>query len=253
MEAEALRQQGRLTDAYAKYQELQRLAPNSPHVNDILAKLNAMRQNEELSRLQLAQAQTKYTEGMTLFAEKKYPDAIVRFQEALAINANHADATAQLALAQAEQQKIEAARLARQQQRQKTLPATSTATATQETTTTVAQSAPVEPAQITTVFNHPFTDGRITVRIGGDIVANEQLYTERRRRVINTLVREARPISVGHEFPAKNADVQVWITVPSLKIQEHHNISGVRFEPGTSHRLIVRYNATAKTFSYELN
>ena len=54
-------------------------------------------------------------------------------------------------------------------------------------------------------------------------------------------------------LPAKNADVQVWITVPSLKIQEHHNMSGVRFEPGSSHRLTVNYNAASKTFSYVLN
>lgn len=253
LEGDALLRQGRVTEAYAKYDELRRLAPNSPYVTNIVQKLNAIRQQEELSKLQLAQAQAKYAEGMTLFGEKKYADAIVRFQEALAINANHAEASAQLALAQDEQQKIEAARLARQQQRQKTLPATSTATATQETTTTVAQSAPAEPAQITTVFTHPFTDGRITVRIGGDIVANEQLYTERRRRVIGTLVREARPISTSRQFPPKNADIEVWITVPSQKIQEHHNISGVRFASGTSHRLIVRYNTTSKTFSYELN
>ena len=241
-----------MTDAYAKYQELQRIAPNSRYVNDILARLNAMRQHEELTRLQVAQAQAKYTEGMTLFTEKKYADAIVRFQEALAINANHAEASAQLVLAQAELQKIEAARLARQQQRQKTTQATTTvATATE--TTAPTQTVAAEPVQITTVFAHPFTDGRITVRIGGDIVANEQLYTERRRRVIGTLVREPRSISVGHEFPAKNADVEVWVTVPAQKVQEHHRISGVRFAPGSTHRLIVHYNATQKTFSYELN
>jgi tetratricopeptide (TPR) repeat protein len=251
LEGDALLRQGRIGEAYAKYEELRRLAPKSPYVSDIIQKLNAIRQQEELSKLQLAQAQAKYTEGMTLFGEKKYADAIVRFQEALAINANHADAGAQLALAQAEQQKIEAARLARQQ-RQKTAPATTTAATATQDTAPATQTVAAEPAQITTVFNHPFTDGNIIVRIGGDIVANEPLFTERRRRVINTLVRQPRPISAAREFPAKNADVQVWITVPSLKIQEHHSMTG-RFAPGSSHRLIVHYNATAKTFSYELN
>jgi sRNA-binding protein len=254
MEGDALVKQGRVTDAYKKYDELRRLAPNSPYVTDIVQKLNAIRQQDELSKQQLSQAQAKYVEGMTLFTEKKYPDAILRYQEALAINANHAEAAAQLAFAQAEQQKLDAARLARQQQRQRGTVATTTATATQEPTATVAQTtAAAEPAQVTTVFTHPFTDGQIIVRIGGDIVASEPLYVERRRRVINTLVRQPRPINVSRELPAKNADVQVWVTVPALKIQEHHVIPGVRLEPGSSHRLIVHYNAATKAFSYELN
>jgi len=253
IEGDALLQQGRVAEAYAKYDELRRLAPSSPYVTNIIEKINARRQQEEVTRLQAAQAQAKYTEGMTLLAEKKVPDAIARFQEALAIDPNHAGAAAQLALALAEQQKIDTGRLTRQQQREKgAVPTTTTTTVTRAETTTQAAPA-TEPAQITTVFTHPFTDGSIIVRIGGDIVANEPLFAERRRRIIGTVVREARAISVSREFPAKNADVQVWITVPQQKIQEHHNIGGVRFEPGSTHRLIVHYNATSKTFSYELN
>ncbi|HEV7243208.1 MAG TPA: protein kinase [Thermoanaerobaculia bacterium] len=255
LDGDALLRQGRVNEAFAKYEELRRLAPKSPYVANLMQKLNAIRQQEELSKQQITQAQTKYQEGMTLFSEKKYPDAIVRFQEALAINPNFFDATTQMTLAQAEQQKLDAARLTRQQQRLtgRTVP-TTTAIATRGETSAVTQTtAPAQPAQITTVFAHPFTDGNIIVRIGADIVASEPLFVERRRRVINTLVRQPRPISVSREFPAKNADVQVWITVPQLKIQEHHNIPAVRFEAGGSHRLIVRYNATAKSFAYELN
>jgi tetratricopeptide (TPR) repeat protein len=253
-EADALVHQQRYSEAYPKYKELQRLMPTSPHVNDMVQKLEAMRQQEELGKQQLAQAQAKYLEGMTFLGEKKYPDAIAKFQEALAINPNLPDATTQMTLAQAEQAKLDAARLLRQTQRQAgrtTPPPVATTTTTAPVTQTVAPVA--STAQITTVFTHPFTDGNIIVRIGADIVASEPLFTERRRRVFNTLVRQPRPISVSHEFPAKNADVQIWITVPQLKIQEHHNIPAVRFEPGGNHRLIVHYNATSKTFTYELN
>ena len=253
IEGDALIRQGRVTEAYVKYEELRRLAPSSPYVTNVYQQLNAIRQRDALTKLQSAQAQAKFTEGMTLFTEKNYPEAIARFQEALAIDPDHAEATAQLALAEAEQQKIATARTTRQQQRQQGSPATPTTTATREDTIATQTAAAADPAKITTVFAHPFTDGNIIVRIGGDIVASERLFTERRRRIIGTLVREARPISVSREFPAKNADVQVWVTVPSLKIQEHHNISGVRFEPGSSHRLIVHYNPASKTFSYELN
>ncbi|MGZ5442337.1 MAG: protein kinase domain-containing protein [Thermoanaerobaculia bacterium] len=256
LEGDALLRQGRVTDAYAKYDELRRLAPKSPYVTNIVQKLNAIRQQEEAGKQHLAQAQVKFQEGMTLFDEKNYPDAIARFQEALAIDPNLAEAAAQLTLAEAEQQKLDDARVVRQQRQQagrKAATATATSASSAEPSPATQTVAATQPATITTVFAHPFTDGNIIVRIGADIVASERLFTERRRRVIGTLVREARPISVSREFPAKNADVQVWVTVPQLKIQEHHNIPAVRFEPGGNHRLIVRYDATAKTFTYELN
>ena len=60
-------------------------------------------------------------------------------------------------------------------------------------------------------------------------------------------------MSVTRDFPAKNADVQIWVTVPSAQIQEHHTITAVRFEPGGNHRLTVRYDAAGKRFTYELN
>ncbi|MGZ5432579.1 MAG: protein kinase domain-containing protein [Thermoanaerobaculia bacterium] len=256
LEGDALLRQGRVTDAYAKYDELRRLAPKSPYVTNIVQKLNAIRQQEEAGKQHLAQAQVKFQEGMTLFDEKNYPDAIARFQEALAIDPNLAEAAAQLTLAEAEQQKLDDARVVRQQRQQagrKAATATATSASSAEPSPATQTVAATQPATITTIFAHPFTDGNIIVRIGADIVASERLFTERRRRVFGTLVREARPISVSREFPAKNADVQVWVTVPQLKIQEHHNIPAVRFEPGGNHRLIVRYDATAKTFTYELN
>ena len=255
LEGNALLRQGRVTDAYVKYDELRRLAPKSPYVTNIVQKLNAIRQQEEAGKQQLAQAQAKFQEGMTLFEEKNYSDAIAHFQEALAIEPNLAEAAAQLTLAEAELEKLDAARAARQQREPPgRTPARSTATASRdEAASTQQTAAAAEPATITTIFAHPFTDGNIIVRIGADIVASEPLFTERRRRFIGTLVREARPISVSREFPAKNADVQVWVTVPQLKIQEHHNIPAVRFESGGNHRLIVRYDAAAKTFTYELN
>jgi predicted Ser/Thr protein kinase/tetratricopeptide (TPR) repeat protein len=256
-EADALIRQGRVTDAYAKYVELQRLAPKSPYVNATLQKLNAIRQQEEISKQQIAQAQIKFDEGLALFNEKKYADATERFQEAFSLNPNSLPAAEYLKLSQDEQQKAEAARLARQQQRQagRTAAGTSTASTTRAETATSATSttAPAEPVQITTSFTHPFTDGNIIVRIGGDIVASEPLFVERPARLFRRASRQPRVISASKQFPAKNADVQIWITVPAAGIQEHHNIPGVRFEAGGSHRLTVRYDAASKKFTYELN
>ena len=49
--------------------------------------------------------------------------------------------------------------------------------------------------------------------------------------------------------PAKNAEVQVWVTAPDEKIQEHKVLPAFRFEPGSEHRLVVRYNAAGELVS----
>jgi serine/threonine protein kinase len=256
LRGESLLREGRVTDAYATYSELQRLAPKSPFVLNVMQKLNAIRQQEELSKQQLAAARQKYEEGMALLTQKKYPEAIALLQESFSVNPNSIEAAEALKLAQLEMQKAEQTKVVRQQrqtpgrQQQQTQ-------GRQETTTAVptATQAPVaaEPAQFTTIFQHPFTDGRIIVRVGGDIVASEPLFTERRRRVIGTIVKQARPIAVTKDLAPKNADVTVWVTVAPSGINEQHTIPGARFEPGRSYRLVVRYDATSKRFSYELN
>jgi predicted Ser/Thr protein kinase len=258
LEGDALVRQGRVTDAYPKFAELQRIAPRSPYVANVMQKLNAIRQLEEVGKQQLAQAQAKLQEGLTLFNAKKYADSILRFQESATLNPNAPEPAQYIQIAQQEMQKAdEAARLARQQRQQGRIPPPTTtgreetatvATATQATTTVSAQ-----PASFNTVFTHPFTDGNMIVRIGGDIVASERLYADRPARFLRRAGKEPRPINVTREFPAKNADVQVWVSVPSLSISENHNISGARFEPGSTHRLIVRYNPATKKFTYELN
>ena len=249
-EGNALLRQGRIVDAQKKYEELNRLAPNSPYVTTMLQKLNAIRQQEELGKQQIAQARQIFDEGMVQFNSKNYPAAIERFQASLAINPNAADVTQYLTLAQTEQQKIDAAKLAKKGTKKTTAPV---ATATIATATEPTQTTTSEPAHLTTVFAHPFTDGRIVVRAGADIVANEQLYDEKPARFLRRASRTPRAVSVTNAFPAKNADLQIWVTVPAKNIQEHHVLAGVRFEPGAAHRLIVRYDPAANKFTYELN
>ena len=65
--------------------------------------------------------------------------------------------------------------------------------------------------------------------------------------------RVPRNINVTHSLPAKNADLQVWVTVPNAKVQEHELIPAIRFQAGHTLRLTVRYNAATKSFTYEVN
>lgn len=245
----------RVPQAYAKFEELQRIAPKSPYAHKMMARLNAMRQQEELTKQQLAQAQLKYAEAVALYDEKKYVDAVARFNEALAINPNDINAVQYVKLAQQQEEQRLAARAARRTTQQQQ-GATNTATA-QETvaTTAAATQTTAQPSttQLTTVFTHPFVDGRILVRAGADVVANERLYDEKPARFLRRASKTPRAINITKELPAKNADVNIWVSVPALNIDERHVMTGVRLAPGGQHRLTVRYDAAAKKFSYELN
>src|SRR5438270_481597 len=56
--------QGRVNDAYAKYAELNKMAPNSPAVIAMMQKLNAVRAQQEIGRQQTANAQAKFNDGL---------------------------------------------------------------------------------------------------------------------------------------------------------------------------------------------
>ncbi len=249
-EGNALLRQGRVVEARAKYEELQRLAPNSPYVTTVMQRLNAIRQQEEVSKQQLVLSQQRFDEGLARYNEKKYPEAIQLFQESFSLNPNSSQAAEYLKLAQQELTKAEAAKSARTKSKTTTRVAS---TATTETAATATQAVPQTPAQLTTVFNHPFTDGRLIVRAGADIVANESLFTEKPARLFRRASREPRPVNVTNALPPKNADVQIWVTVPGQNVQEHHVLQAVRFDAGSTHRLTIKYDQASKKFSYEMN
>ncbi len=251
-EANELMRQGNVAGAYTKYEELNRLSPNSPHVTATLQKLNAILQQTEISKQQRAQAKQKLDEGILQLNAKKYDAAIQLLQESFSLNPNSNETAAYLKLAQIEKQHEEEVRRARQGQ-QPTPLTRGTTTTTNGVTATTQTTAPTAPTQLTTTFTHPFSDGRIIVRAGGDIVANETLFEQKRGGILRRATNVPRPVAVTHSFPSKNADLEVWVTVPTQKITEHHRIAAFRFEPGATHRLVVRYDRASKKFSYELN
>ncbi|HET7435210.1 MAG TPA: protein kinase [Thermoanaerobaculia bacterium] len=252
-EGNELLRQGRVADAYVKYQELKQLSPHSPYVNELLQRLMAMRQQEELSKQQLAQAQAKLEQGLALYNEKKYAEAIPVLQEALVINPQLLQADETIKASQAELQKAadrQAARRGTTPGTRGMLPETSTTATMAETTQTVPAPA-AGPSQLHLTFNSPFADGTIIVKFGADLVARENLYEDRGRAIFRR--RAARAVNVTKEVTPKNADVQIWINVPSQKINEYHLIANARLMPGTNHHLAVSYNAQSKTFDYALN
>jgi len=241
---EALRK-GNVSDAYTKFDELSRLAPSSPAVRTVLRKLNAIRQQQETSDKQLALARQKYDQGIVAYNQKRYPDAIALLSESFSLNPNAEATAAYLQLAQQQLTMQEALKQARMPS--KGGPGQGSGTATTQTSPPIVVAG--MPAQLNTVFNSPFSDGYIMVKAGGDVVAHENLWEEKGR-----FIRRPAPrvVNVTRQFPPRVADVEVWVIVPSQKIQEHKVIRQT-FAPGTMHRLQVSFDQASRKFAYQLN
>ena len=255
-EGNRLLHEGRVNDAYARYEQLLKLAPRSPAILGLMQKLSQIRQQDEAGRQQITTAQQKFDAGLALYNQKKFAEAIPLFEESFHLNPN-SDATAQyLKLAQQEDQRVKSERAATRAARTSTQPrATQTATSMpvrQVTTTHTIQPVPQTPAalaSLTTVFNSTVSDGSIVVKVGMDTVANEQLWYE--RRIFHTHAPHS--VNVTKEFPAKNADLEVWLMIPSLSVKEYHKLTAQKFEPGVNHRLVVTFDPKSKKVDFQFN
>jgi len=250
MEGNELLRQGRAADAAVKFEELRKLAPTSPFVAGMSEKLSAIRQREEVNKQQLAQAQQKLDEGIALYNARKFEESIPVFEAAFQLNPNNQSASSYLKLAQAEVTKADDARAKARQQRlaqQQTTSATPTTTrsgnqpgdgAHQQT-----QPAASTPAKVTTIVNSPVADGYVQVKVGATVIVHENLFEERRG-----LFRRNQPrlVNVTREVPAANdAEVEIWLIVPSQKLNDHR-VLHQRLEAGGEHKLYINYDPKAK-------
>lgn len=246
-EGNQLLKQGKLEDAYSKFEQLLRMSPSSPAINALMQKLSSIRQQDEISKQQLASAKQKFNEGLAFYNNKQYAEAIGAFQESFHLNPNSDEAANYLKLAQEMEQLVK---------QKKAFPATSTATAIprpapgSQARPSVQTVAPATPAPFTIAFNSPVNDGYIMVKVGGDVVMHENLWEERGRAIFRR--RFPRPINVTKEITPKNTDIEVWVVIPSLKVQEHRSIRQ-NFAPGVAHRLVVTFDPQSKKFDYQMN
>ena len=256
-QANGLLRQGRVDDAFSKLDELEKLAPKSPYVAGLLDKLTQLRAQVETSKQQIQLAKQRFDEGMVFFNNKQFSDAVKAFDESFHLNPNSDDAANYLKLAQQEDERVKqeqaraktAARLTQTTTAAGTKPATTTRGGTQKTQATTQPVA--GSAQITTMMNSPVNDGYIMVKVGSDTVAHENLWQETGRFIMRRKV--PRDVNVTREITPKTSDVEVWVVIPSLNIQEHHTLPRQSFQPGTSHRLMVNFNLQNKSFSYQMN
>jgi serine/threonine protein kinase len=258
-EANHLVQQGRLTDAYDRYGQLLKLAPRSPAITTMVQKLSQMRMRDEAGKQQLALGQQNFDQGLALYNAKKFAESIPFFDTAFHIDPNSDKAAQYLKLAQQEDERVKseraaarAARTSAQPRQTQTTPVV-VPTTTRVTATSHPAPPPVQtatgPASITTVVNSTVNDGYIVVRAGTDEVARENLWAE--RRIIHTHI--PRQVNVTKEFPAKNADLDFWVVIPSLGMSEHRTLRAQTFEPGVNRKLVVSIDPKSKRVDYQFN
>ena len=248
-EGNRLLKEGNTREAYRKFEELSRLAPNSPSIAVTLQKLAAINSQEEVGRATFILAKRKLDEGIALYNQKKFTESIPVLQTAYQLNPGDSLAMTYLKLAQQEEQKVQSAKLARDFRQGTTRPGSPLAGAISTTTAPGGTRAPVAPAQLTTAFTHPFTDGYIVVRAGADLLLQENLYNDGRgvfRR------RSPRAINATREFAPKNTDLEISITVKAQNIIEHRRMA-YNFRPGSTQRLQITYDPRSKTFNYQIN
>lgn len=260
-EGNGLLREGRVADAAERYQQLLKLAPRSPAITALMMKLSQAQQQDEAGRQQLLNAQQKFQQGLAFYNQKKFAEAIPLFEESFHINPN-SDVTAQyLKLAQQEDQRVKSERATAKASRAAAQPRTTTAAGLPVTTSTLparqvaahpqpaSSQAASAPASLTTILNSPVNDGYIVVRAGTEEVARENLWME--RRFFHNRV--PRPVKVTREFPAKNADLDFWVVIPSLGVSEHRTLRAQSFEPGVNRKLVVTFDPKSKKVDYQFN
>jgi serine/threonine-protein kinase len=258
-EGNALVVQGRVDAAYAKFQELGKLAPNSPANNEILQKLELVRQRQQASQAQVEQAKDKFNEGVSLYNNKQYAEAIKAFEDSFHLDPNSEVTATYLKLAQqadelARRDKFQQQQLRQQQaMTQTTSPrqGTTTSTTTRNGTVTPVPVAPAgAPAHFTTIVNADVTDGYIMVKAGSQVLAYEQLWQETGRFFTKRKV--SRPVNVTKDLPAMNTDLEIWFVVKALDVSEH-KVFRQNFLPGATHTLTVTFDSQTKHVDYRLN
>ncbi|MGZ8867928.1 MAG: protein kinase domain-containing protein [Thermoanaerobaculia bacterium] len=243
-EGNELLRQGRVRDAYDRFEELAKIAPNSPAVNILLQKISALRTQQDIGRAQVILAQQKLDEGIALIDQRKYPEAIMVLQTSQSLNPNHPDVERYLQTAQEEQAKVEAARAAREQRT-----VTAGGGQAKQAAAQGGSAQAIQPALLTTTFTHPFAEGYMLVKVGADTVVQANL-SETSGRFIRR--RTPKPVSATSEIVPKNTDVQVFIVVPGQRVSEQHTLPH-NFRPGSTQRLTITYNPQNKTFAYVMN
>jgi serine/threonine protein kinase len=244
-EGRRLLEQGNVEGAYDAYFELRGLAPDSPAVGRTLRNLETIRAMRMSYAQRQAEARQHFEEGRSLYEQRRYSQAIPFFEQAFHLDDSLASAVSYLQMSR-EQMTLA-------QMRQRPTPGAVEPVRPGETLSPaqedqVASNEQQEPVTLLTVFNSPVTDGYVVVTVRGETIIHEDLY-EVKWGFLGR--RSPRQLSEYRRIAPGPSEIEVWVVVPSLNMQERRRIEAV-LEAGKLHRLTVTLNASRKTLDLQL-
>jgi predicted Ser/Thr protein kinase len=232
-EGHALLGQGNVEGAYAKFSELQRLAPSSPGVAKILGQLEQIRGEQVSTQQRIRESQEKLAEGKTLYDAKQYAKAIPVFEEAFNLDSSSVDAVNYLRMSREQlalRQLREADRLAAAQ-----------------VAAAPAPRGPEGAATLVVEYAGDLTDGVLMVQLDGEKIAHEALYEDRgvfRRR-------GPREVNLAREIQSGKHEIVVFAVVAGMRITER-KVFDQEFQSGGTYRIRVRFDRNARRFDIQM-
>ncbi len=236
LEGERLLAQGNIDAAYETYFELRKLAPNSPRVGAMLRNLETLRSMRMSHGQRQAEALQHLDEGRRLYQQKRFSQAIPFFEQAFHLDDTLTSAVNYLRMSR---EQLSLQEMRRQASREEKAPAQNDSTGSADNGD---KSGTSQPVTLLTMFDSPVADGYFVVNVDGETVVHEKLYEERwgflKRRT-------PKQINVYRQIPSDVKEIEVWVVVPSLNLQEKKSMNP-SLESGKLHRLVVTLDPDTK-------
>lgn len=233
-EGRQLLEQGNVEGAYQRFRELQRLAPGSPEVTAMLARLETIRGERESVQQRRAASLLKLEEGRKLYAAREYEKAIPIFEEAFNLDPSATDAVNYLSMSREQ--------LALRQMRE----------AEKIASATVREGIPVGTGAATLSIDYtgPLEDGYTMVTLDGEKIVHENFYDARgmlRRRT-------PREVNIQREIPPGRHQLIVWAILPASnrRTVTAREVFDLNVRAGTQYRVAIRWNSAANQFEITL-
>ncbi|MBW3564604.1 MAG: protein kinase [Acidobacteria bacterium] len=238
-EAEELLRGGNVDGAWEKYFELRQLAPNSREVAKRLRDLETIRATRLSYEQRLSQARIEFESGREFYESGDYAKAIPHFEAAFSLDPEMAAAVNYLQLTQDRlNRQVEQAR------NREAPPPSGSAVGSGSANGTEGQ------ATLLTLFNSPVSDGYLVVSVDGETIVHENLYTESWGFLKR---RSPREVAAYAQVDRRIREIEVWIVVESMGIQERRSIEPPTLAAGEVHRLIISFDPGTRRMDVELS
>ncbi|MFN2442448.1 MAG: protein kinase [Thermoanaerobaculia bacterium] len=225
-------EQGNVEGAYQQFLELRKLAPRSPGVTEMIARLNQIRGERQSNEARLEEAAGKLAEGKALFEKRQFERAIPLFEEAFNLDSSSTEAVNYLTMSR-EQLTLRQMREAEKMASQK-----------------VAAAASGRAASLSIEYASSLDEGYIMIQVDGEKVLHENAYEETRRGLFRR--RAPKPIRQSVDISAGRHEIVVWVIIPGMRITER-KVFEANVQPGARKRISIVWNESSRTFDIRLS